>query len=101
MTSIELKAHQFFCACLCFLIVGSAIAFSLFYAGHALGMAIKYQADREVVIAVHGEQEARYKALNALLSLEALRTNVEKANQKALMAEYRLQTLCKKSKLKC
>jgi len=99
--NLELRTHQFLAACFCFLIVGLAIAFSLFYAGTSLGRAMKYQADREVVIAAHGEREAKFKALTSMLNLETIRTDIEKANRKVAVAEYRLQAVCKKSKLKC
>ena len=99
--NITLRTHQCIAFSLCGLIVGCAMAFALMYAGHALGQAMKQRAKADVVIAQSEQRTAELKATAAYLHLEALRTDVEKANRKVAMAEYRLQKACQKLKGRC
>jgi len=98
---MTLRPLQFITLCACGLIVGIAIAFSLMYAGYEIGEGMKKRAEADVVIAFYGKREAELKAMDSYLKLEAMRTNLETANRKVAMAEYRLAAVCKKTKTRC
>jgi hypothetical protein len=103
-----MKWHQCFAFCLCGLIIGAALTFAVIQAGRYIGLGLKYNADAEVETARINHMTAReyvkaneQRSIAAYMELEAKRTDLEGANRKVVQAEYRLQAVCKRSKVRC
>jgi hypothetical protein len=102
---MELKAYQFWFGFLFALAIGINASFALMYTGFKVGEGMKYRADKGIEQARLEAQTARehfkaeeQRSIAAYFELEAKRTDIEKANRKVVMAEYRLQKVCKKVK---
>jgi hypothetical protein len=90
------------------LLIGLSLAYAWMYTGFKVGEGMKYRADKGIEQARLEAQTARehfkaeeQRSIAAYFELEAKRTDIEKANRKVVMAEYRLQKVCKQTKTRC
>ncbi len=87
------------------LLVALSIAYAWMYTGAKIGEGMKYSADRGVEEARLNAQASReqfkaeeQRSIAAYFELEAKRTDLENAHRRTVMAEMRLQRVCKKVK---
>jgi flagellar basal body-associated protein FliL len=90
------------------LLIAVCLSYAWVIAGFELGDAMRYRADQGVEQARLNAQASReqfkaqeQRSIAAYFELEAKRTDLEKANRRVVMAEYRLQRVCKQTKTRC
>lgn len=90
----------------CSLVYGSAIVACTVYAVDSWRASKIEDSIADIAVARQKVKEAevllettKYTAINAYIQLETMRTDVEKANRKALMAEAKLAAVCRKKKV--
>lgn len=83
------------------------MAYGIIYGCTHLGSSMRYAADAGIEQARLEAQAAReqfkaeeQRSITAYMELESKRTTIEQVNKKALLAEYRLQAVCKKAKIR-
>lgn len=79
-----------------------------FYTNHSVRLTRIQEAKVSVNLAAYEAQKAesesvaaQFKAINQYWALEAERTDVEKAMKRAVMAELKVQAVCKRVKGRC
>lgn len=106
--NLELRTLHVFVAGLFALFAAICLSYGFMHLGHSIRQGIEHKATQDLETARISHMAAREhvkatenRARAAWMELEAVRTNVEKANKKALMAEYKMQAVCKKAKKVC
>lgn len=106
--SIHIRTLHVFLAGLFAVVVAICLSYGFMHFGHSIRQGMEHKADQDTEIARLNAQTAREyvkanesRARAAWMELEAVRTNVEKSNKRALMAEYKMQAVCKKTKTRC
>ena len=106
--NLELRTLHVFVAGLFAVFAAICLSYGFMHFGHSIRQGMEHKAVQDMetarlnaVTAREYVKAADQRAVAAWMELEAVRTNLEKANKKALMAEYRLQAVCKKTKTRC
>jgi hypothetical protein len=86
---------------LCSLIYASAFLWLGIYTSHSVSLTRISEARANADRAKYESQIAQFTAINTYWALEAQRTETEKAVKRAVFAEWRLQTVCKRAKGRC
>lgn len=86
---------------LCALIYASAFIYIGLYTNHSVQVTRIGEARAEVDRAKYEAQAAQFNAINKYWSIEASRTETEKAIKRAVFAEARLQKVCVRMKGRC